>query len=86
VWNAANSYDTQATLKYAIASDFSQYRDLQGQTLPIGNGVVMIGSKPILLEKPGASTEHKAQHNKRSGGLLSASRRLHHSSAFSRQH
>lgn len=62
VWNAANSYDTQATSKYAIGSDFSQYRDLQGEKLPISNGAVMIGSKAILLEKAGTSpAEHKAQ-------------------------
>jgi hypothetical protein len=63
VWNAANSYNTQATSKYVIGGDFSQYRDLQGAKVPIGNGAVMIGSKPILLEKAGTSpAEHKAQH------------------------
>jgi hypothetical protein len=51
VWNAAKSYDTQATTKYAVGSDFVQYRDLKGEKFPVSGGSVMIGSKPLLLEK-----------------------------------
>lgn len=63
VWNASKSYDMRATSSYTTGSDFSQYRDLEGGQSSINNGAVMIGSKPILLEKAGNSpAEHKAQH------------------------
>lgn len=60
VWNASQSYNTQAASKYATGSEFSQYRDLKGDKVPISGGTVMIGSKPVLLEKAViASAEHK---------------------------
>jgi hypothetical protein len=60
VWNAAKSYDPQATSKYPTGNDFSQYRDLKGDKFPVSGGTVMIGTKPILLEKSNpSSTPHK---------------------------
>jgi hypothetical protein len=56
VWNAAKSYDPQATSKYATGSDFSQYRDLAGGKFSINGGSVMIGTKAILLENAGPSS------------------------------
>jgi hypothetical protein len=63
VWNAANSYNPQSTAKYAIGNDFSQQRDLNGGKSSISDGTVLIGSKPILLEKLAASSAaSKSQH------------------------
>jgi hypothetical protein len=59
VWNAAKSYDTQAQIKYSAGSGFSEVRDLSGGKSPVSGDAVMIGSKPILLEKSGASMGHK---------------------------
>lgn len=64
VWNAAKSYETQSLTKYSVGADFSQYRELSGMKSAVTGGAVMIGSKPILLErgsveKMPASTEHK---------------------------
>jgi hypothetical protein len=60
VWNAASSYNTQALTKYTTGSEFSQYRDLNGGKFSIEGGSVMIGSKPLLLEKASAlPAEHK---------------------------
>jgi hypothetical protein len=60
VWNASHSYDNQATSKYPVGSEFSQYRDLNGEKFPITGGAVKIGSKPLLVEKTEAApTDHK---------------------------
>jgi len=65
VWNASKSYDPQATSKYSTGSEFLQYRDLKGDKFPISGGTVMIGSKPVLLEKAGAaSADHKSAEHK----------------------
>ena len=60
VWNALNSYDANASFRYATGADFSQYRDLAGGKASIEAGAVNIGSKPILLEKlPTPPAQHK---------------------------
>lgn len=49
VWNTAGPSS------YKVPGGYSRYRDLAGNSKPISGGSVMIGQKPILLEKGTAS-------------------------------
>jgi len=52
VWDTAESCSQGKckTTDYTVGSEFVNYRNLEGQKVSIGNGVVPIGAKPILLE------------------------------------
>jgi hypothetical protein len=50
VWNAARSYDAGFTSKYKVGAEFSQVRDLSGHEAAIADGVVAIGTKPVMVE------------------------------------
>ena len=51
-YQAQAIWNTATTLSYRVPVAFTQYRDLAGHISPIrgGDGLVMIGAKPILLE------------------------------------
>jgi hypothetical protein len=45
VWNS-----TENLGRYAVPDTMAEYRDLAGNSNPIGNGVVPVGNSPILIE------------------------------------
>jgi len=52
IWDTREtcSNGTCQTVEYRVGSQFTQYRTLSGETIPIMNGQVPIGAKPILVE------------------------------------
>jgi len=59
VWDASHSYLPEATSKYAVGKQFTQYRDLAGNKNPVRGGNVMISTKPILLENAAPPPTHR---------------------------
>jgi len=50
VWNAARSFDASFTSKYKVGAEFNQVRDLSGHEAAVTDGVMAIGTKPVLVE------------------------------------
>ena len=53
IWDTAQScsHGSCQTVGYPVGKIYTQYRTLSGETVPITNGEVPIGAKPILVEK-----------------------------------
>ena len=52
IWDADESCSNGKcqTINYQVDKTYTQYRTLDGETIPISNNEVPIGAKPILLE------------------------------------
>jgi hypothetical protein len=55
VWNTSNSSASSSTgLPFRPDPVYVQYKSLEGGTMPISNGTILIGSKPLLLLSGGS--------------------------------
>lgn len=50
VWDNASSYQHEDKSQYHVDSKYQEFHDLSGAAHPIANGIVSIGTKPILLD------------------------------------